>query len=62
MAAVKALAAHLGVEGRFSMEAVCVDPRWQWKYAKSIWHNTAIRSSLYGLTLPVRLIGHLVKR
>lgn len=44
------------------MEAVCVDPRWQWKYAKSIGHNAAIRSSLYGLTLPVRLIGHLVKR
>jgi len=29
----------------------CVDPRVQWREAKNIWHNAAIRTALY---LPVR--------
>ena len=47
------LAKHFGVEATVESKIVCVDSRRQWKNAKNIWHNAAIRS---GLTAPLRLV------
>ena len=47
------LAKHFGVEAPVESKIVCVDRGRQWKNAKNIWQNAAIRS---GLTAPLRLV------
>lgn len=48
------LAKHFGSEyATVQAKIVCVDKRRQWKNAKNIWQNAAIRS---GLTAPLRLV------
>jgi hypothetical protein len=47
------LAKHFGVDATVDSKIVCVDSRRQWKNAKNIWQNAAIRS---GLTAPLRLV------
>lgn len=46
------LAQHFGVETEVSSRIVVVDERRQWRNAKNIWHNAAIRS---GISAPARL-------
>ena len=46
------LAARTGADNdHVTQTTTCVDPRIQWREAKNIWHNAAIRTALY---LPVR--------
>ena len=45
------LATHFGVDALVEQKIVVVDRRWQWRYAKNIWQNAAIRSTL---AAPVR--------
>jgi len=59
---LKSLAEHFGVEGDPQMQATCVDPRLQWSQAKNIWHNAAIRSTLYGAAAPARWAARPFKR
>ena len=59
---LKALAAHFGVTGLVETCAVCVDRKRQWANAKNVWHNAAIRSSLYLLAAPVRWAASLARR
>ena len=47
------LAKHFGVDAPVESKIVCVDSHRQWKNAKNIWQNAAIRS---GLTAPLRLV------
>ena len=47
------LAKHFGATTPVEDKIVCVDGRRQWKNAKNIWQNAAIRS---GLTAPLRLV------
>lgn len=48
---LKSLAAHFDVpDAEFDMSLACVDKKRQWSKAKNVWHNAAIRSSLYALT------------
>lgn len=47
------LAKHFGATTAVESKIVCVDGRRQWKNAKNIWQNAAIRS---GLTAPLRLV------
>lgn len=50
--ALKNLAAHFGVEGQpVSQQAVLLDRSLQWRAAKNVWYNGAIRSALH---MPVR--------
>jgi hypothetical protein len=50
--ALKNLAAHFGVERQpVSQQALLLDPSLQWREAKNIWYNGAIRSALH---TPVR--------
>jgi hypothetical protein len=59
---LESLAAHFGVKGTATLEAVKVDPRLRWSQAKNIWHNAAIRSTLYTMTTPFRWVRNSVKR
>ncbi len=47
------VAKRFGVDATVESKIVCVDNRWQWKNAKNIWQNAAIRS---GLSAPLRLV------
>lgn len=47
------LAKHFGVDAPVESKIACVDTRRQWKNAKNIWQNAAIRS---GLSAPLRLV------
>ena len=47
------LARSFGVDAQVESKIVCVDKRRQWKNAKNIFYNAAIRS---GLTAPLRLL------
>lgn len=50
---LRALAAHLGVEAPVvSRQRTCVDPHRQWRNARNVWQNAAIRSMLQTLALP----------
>lgn len=46
------LATHFGVQGQVIQSASCVDPRLQWREARNVFQNAAIRSAFY---TPVRL-------
>ena len=59
---LRALADHFGVQGQVQMSATLVDPKLQWSQAKNIWHNAAIRSTIYTTAAPLRLAGRLVRR
>jgi hypothetical protein len=50
-----ALARRLGAPGGpVATQTICVDPRRQWSQARNIWHNAALRTTLYTLTHPFR--------
>jgi hypothetical protein len=51
-----ALAAHFGVAGPVETTVICVDRRRQWRNARNVWHNAAIRSALYSMGAPVRAV------
>lgn len=40
------LARHFGVEAPVDQRVVVVDRRWQWRYAKNVWQNAGVRSTL----------------
>ncbi len=48
---LKSLGAHFGVQGAVQTETVCIDRRLQWSYARNIWQNAAMRTTL---TAPTR--------
>lgn len=51
-----ALAAHFGAPGAVQFERVCVDRRRNWRQAKNIWRNAAIRSGVWGAARPIRAL------
>lgn len=50
------LAASMGVPGHFSKEIILLDPGLRWRNARNLLHNAAIRSAIYQLTFPMRLL------
>lgn len=50
------LAAHFGVSASVGAEIVCVDKRRQWSNAKNVWHNAGVRSGVYALGTPWRVL------
>ena len=52
------LASHFGVLGQIEQQTTLVDPRVQWREAKNIWHNAAVRSGMYAAAAPLRRIRH----
>ena len=53
---LESLADHFGVAGEVQTQAVCVDPRIQWSHARNIKHSIVIRSMLYTISAPMRVI------
>ncbi len=56
------VAQHFGSRSEVETEVEVVDRKRQWRQAKNIWHNAAIRSALYTMGAPFRWIGRLFKR
>jgi hypothetical protein len=56
------VAAYCGVRGQVQTSAVCLDSKVQWKYAKNIWHNAAIRTTVYALATPFRMLGKALRK
>jgi hypothetical protein len=58
-----ALAQHFGVESPdVDTKVICVDKSRQWSNAKNIWHNAAVRSGIYMMGAPFRLVAKPFKR
>ena len=51
------LAAHFGHDAAVDTRVVCVDRRRQWSRWRNVWHSAAIRSTLYTLGAPRRLVS-----
>jgi hypothetical protein len=56
------LSAHFGHAGEVDTQVVCVDRRRQWSKWRNVWHSAAIRSTLYTLAAPARLVKRLGRR
>ena len=50
------LAEHFGQESDVDTQVICVDRRRQWSNWRNVWHSAAIRSTLYTLAAPARLV------
>ena len=57
-----ALAASFGSREPVETQVVCVDRRLQWSQARNVWHNAAMRTAVYGMTLPLRRARTLIRR
>lgn len=44
---LRALAHWFGLETEPTTQMICLDRRRQWRYARNVWHNSAIRSLLH---------------
>jgi hypothetical protein len=55
-ATLRSLAAHFDHDGEVDTEVVCVDRKRQWRKWRNVWHSAAIRSTLYTLGAPARLV------
>jgi len=53
---LKAVGEHFGVNELVQTEVVCIDPKFQWSEARNIWHNAAMRTTMYKMTAPIRWI------
>jgi hypothetical protein len=56
------LAAHFGHEGKVDAQVVCVDKKRQWSRWRNVWHSSAIRSTLYTLGAPGRVLKRRLRR
>jgi hypothetical protein len=59
---LSSLAAHFEHDGAVDKRVVCVDRKRQWSRWRNVWHSAAIRSTLYTLGAPARLIKRLPRR
>jgi hypothetical protein len=56
------LATHFQAPGcEPTLKMVLVDPRIQWREARNVWHNAAIRTGIYTIGAPVRWARRLFK-
>ncbi|MBA2312441.1 MAG: hypothetical protein H0V97_06535 [Actinobacteria bacterium] len=59
---LSSLASYLGAGGEVDTQVICVDKKRQWSKATNIWHNAAIRSSIYSMGTPFRMIAKPFRR
>ena len=50
------LAKHFGVDAEVDTNCQCVDKKIQWSRAGNIWHNAGIRSGMYMMATPFRVL------
>ncbi len=54
---LSSLAAHFGEpDAEVDTQVVCVDKRRQWSKSRNVWQSSAIRSTVYTLSAPVRWV------
>mgnify|MGYP001470834632 CR=1 FL=1 len=53
---ITAVAAYFGVQTTPTTQLTCVDPGRKWSQAGNIWHNAGIRTVLYQVSTPLRLL------
>jgi hypothetical protein len=56
------LAAHFEHDCEVDTQVVCVDKKRQWSKWRNVWHSAAIRSTIYTLGAPGRMVKGLVRR
>ena len=56
------LAAHFGHDAEVETRVVCVDRKRQWSRWRNVWHSAAIRSTIYTMGAPGRLVKRLLRR
>jgi hypothetical protein len=56
------LAGHFDQEAEVDTQVVCVDKKRQWSKWRNVWHSSAIRSTLYTLGAPGRVLKRLFSR
>ena len=56
------LAERWGVKGQVHFHKVLIDPQVQWRYARNVFQNAAIRSFFYMLAAPVRWLVRPFRR
>jgi len=56
------LAAHFDQEAEVDTQVICVDGKRQWSKWRNVWHSAAIRSTIYTLGAPARLVKGLFRR
>jgi len=61
-ATLTSVAEYFGVKVPVQTQKVCVDSKLQWSQAKNIWHNSAIRTTMYTVSTPVRWVGRSFRR
>ena len=61
-ATLLALAEYLEVEGHFEQLVKCVDKKRQWKRARNVRQNAAIRTSMYRMGSPLRAVAKPFKK
>jgi len=59
---ISAVASHFGVQATPFTQITCVDPGRKWSQAGNIWHNAGIRTMLYQMGAPVRLLKRPFRR
>lgn len=58
-----AVARHFGVTNApVVLTRVCVDRRLQWRHARNVWDNAAVRTTFYLMAAPLRWFGRLFGR
>lgn len=62
-ATMAALGNRLGVpDPAVETTSICVDAKRQWRHARNIWHNSAVRSVLQTIAVPVTGLGRMLRR
>ncbi len=59
---LKQVAAYFNVNAEVETKTVCVDPRRQWRKAGNVWHNAGVRTTIYEMLLPPRLVYRAMRR
>ena len=50
------LAHYFDVKAEIQVDRLLVDPGLQWRYARNVWQNAGIRTTLYRLSAPLRMV------
>ena len=62
-ATLTSLGQRLGVpDPKVDTKSICVDSKRQWRHARNIWHNSAVRSVLQTIAAPVTGLARMLRR
>ena len=59
---LRKLSTHFGAQSEPETSVICLDRRRQWRYARNIWHNSAVRSVLHLGLAPIQRMSRRAMR